>query len=87
MDVVTAYLYVPLDSNIYIKVPSGISVLNIHANHNIYCVKLVKLLYGLKQSGRMRYNRLKEFLLNKEGTLIVMFAHLCSLEDLLLNFA
>jgi hypothetical protein len=47
------------------KVPDGIPVPNMHANCNMYCVKLVKSLYNLKQSGRMWYNRLKEFLLNK----------------------
>jgi hypothetical protein len=65
MDVVTAYLYESLDSNIYMKVHNGIPVLNVHANHNMYCVMLVKLLYGSKQSGRMWYNQLKEFLVNK----------------------
>jgi hypothetical protein len=65
MDVVTAYLYESLDSDIYMKVSNGISVPNMNANHNMYCVKLIKSLYGLKQSGRMWYNRLKEFLLNK----------------------
>jgi hypothetical protein len=65
MDVVTAYLYGSLDSDIYMKVPDGILVLNMHAIHNMYCVKLVKSLYGLKQSGRMWYNRLKKFLINK----------------------
>jgi hypothetical protein len=53
MDAVTAYLYRPLDSDIYMKVPDGISVLNTNANRNMYYVKLVKSLYGLKQSGRM----------------------------------
>jgi hypothetical protein len=65
MDVVTAYLYGSLDSVIYMKVPNGIPVSNMHINYNMYCVKLVKSLCGLKQSGRMWYNRLKEFLLNK----------------------
>jgi hypothetical protein len=65
MDVVTAYLYGSLDSDIYMKVPDGVSVLNEDIGHTIYCVKLKKSLYGLEQSGRMWYNRLKEFLLNK----------------------
>jgi hypothetical protein len=62
MDIVTTYLYELLDSDIYMKVPDGISVSNMNATRNMYCVKLVK---SLKQSGRMWYNRLKEFLLNK----------------------
>jgi hypothetical protein len=64
MDVMIAYLYGPLDSDIYMKVPDGISVPNTNANRNMYCVKLVKTMYGLKQSERIFYNRLKEFLLN-----------------------
>jgi hypothetical protein len=64
MDVVTAYLYGPLDSYIYMKVPNGIFILNTHANY-MYYVKLVKSLYGLKQSRRMWYNRFKELLLNQ----------------------
>jgi hypothetical protein len=65
MDVVTAYLYGSLDSDIYMKVPDGISILNMNANRNMYCVKLIKSLYDLKQSVIMWYNQLKEFLLNK----------------------
>jgi hypothetical protein len=65
MDVVATYLYVSLDFDIYMNVSNGISILNVHTNHNMYCVKLIKLLYDLKQPGRMWYNRLKEFLLNK----------------------
>jgi hypothetical protein len=65
MDVVTTYLYVSLDSDIYMKVPDGISVPNTNANRNMYYVKVVKFLYGLKQSGRIWYSRVKKFLLNK----------------------
>jgi hypothetical protein len=42
------YLYGSLDLDIYMKVSDGISVPNMNANHNMYCVKLVKYLYGLK---------------------------------------
>lgn len=56
MEVVTAYLYGSLDSDIYMKVPDGISIQDPNTNHNMYCVKLNKSLYGLKQSRRMWYN-------------------------------
>jgi hypothetical protein len=56
MNVVTAYLYGSLDSNIYMKVPDGISVLNINANRNMCRVRHAKSLYGLKQSRRMWYS-------------------------------
>jgi hypothetical protein len=62
MDVVTAYLYGSLDYDIYMKVLDGIDIPNQKVNRNMYCVKLQKSLYGLKQSGRMWYNRLSEFL-------------------------
>jgi hypothetical protein len=65
MDVVIAYLYGSLDSDIYMKVPDGISVPDASAKRNMYCVKLNKSLYVLKQSGRMWYNRLSKFLLQK----------------------
>ena len=48
MDIVTAYLYGSLDSDIYMKVPDGISIPDQNANRNMYCVKLQKSLYGLK---------------------------------------
>ena len=64
MDVVTAYLYGSLDSEIYMKVPEGISIPDNKANRNMYCIKLQKSLYGLKQSGRMWYNHLSEFLIS-----------------------
>ena len=65
MDIVTAYLYGSLDSDIYMKVLNGISIPNQDTNHNMYCVKLKRSLYGLKQSGRMWYNRLSEYLVQK----------------------
>ncbi|KAA3471178.1 copia-type pol polyprotein-like [Gossypium australe] len=65
MDVVTAYLYDPLDNNIYMKLPEGFKlpeVINLCSQEH-YSIKLNRSLYGLKQSGRMRYNRLSEYLL------------------------
>ena len=53
MDVVSAFLYRSLDSDIYTKVPEGLDIPNKNHSRNMYCVKLQKSLYGLKQSGRM----------------------------------
>ena len=68
MDVVIAYLYESLDSDIYMKVSHGIPIPNPKASRATYCVKLNKSLYGLKQLGRTLYNWLSEFLLQKGYT-------------------
>ena len=66
MDVVTAYLYGPLDNEINMRVPEGIELKDKKGSREQHCIKLNKALYGLKQSGRMWYNRLSEYLV-KEG--------------------
>lgn len=66
MDVVTAYLYGSLDSDIYMKIPEGLKMIETSKPRDMYAIKLQRSLYGLKQSGRMWYNRLSEYLL-KEG--------------------
>jgi len=68
MDVVTAYLYGSLDSDIYMKIPEGFSLpdANSSGSREDYSIKLNKSLYGLKQFGRMWYNRLSEYLLKEE---------------------
>ena len=68
MDVVTAYLYGSLDTDIYMKVPDGFKMPEaLNSKPKELCaIKLQISLYGLKQSGRMWYNRLSEHL-TKEG--------------------
>ena len=54
MDVVTAYLYGSLDTDIYMRVPEGIKTPDPNnTNRNMYSVKLQRSLYGFKQSGGM----------------------------------
>ena len=66
MDVVTAYLYGSLQTNLYMKVPPGLERTSVPAplagKHR--GVKLQRALYGLKQSGRIWYQRLRDFLLS-----------------------
>jgi hypothetical protein len=85
MNVVTAYLYESQDLDIYMKVSDGISVPNANVESNMFCVKFNKLLYGLKQSRRMWYNRLEEFVL-KKATLIMMIILVSSFANPQLDF-
>ena len=68
MDVIITYLYGSMDNDIYMKILKGfkLSEANSTKPRNMYSIKLQQSLYGLKQSGRMWYNRLSEYL-QKEG--------------------
>jgi len=68
MDVVTAYLYGSLENEIYMKISKGFKILESYnsSSRELCSIKLQRSLYGLKQSGRIWYNRLSEYLL-KEG--------------------
>ncbi|KAL0546825.1 hypothetical protein IC582_016743 [Cucumis melo] len=67
-DVVTAYLYGSFENEIYMKISEGFKMPeSYNSNYRELClIKLQRSLYELKQSGRMWYNRLSEYLL-KEG--------------------
>ena len=68
MDVITAYLYGSIDSDIHTKIPEGFKLPEAVSTkpRSMFSIKLQRSLYGLKQSGRMWYNGLSEYLL-KEG--------------------
>ena len=68
MDVITTYLYRYIDNYIYMKIPEGFKLPEANSTkpRSMYSIKLQWSLYGLKQSGRMWYNHLSEYLL-KEG--------------------
>ena len=68
MDVIIAYLYGSIDNDIHMKIPEGFKLPEAVSTkpRSMLSIKLQRSLYGLKQSGRMWYNRLSEYLL-KEG--------------------
>ena len=65
LDVVTAYLYSPLDAQLYIRPPPEFldQAPPEDTNGNYSGLRLQKELYGLKQVGRMWYKHLRDFLL------------------------
>ena len=68
MNIITTYLYGSMDNDIYMKILKGFKLpkANCKKPRSMNSIKLQQSLYGLKQSGRMWYNRLSEYLL-KEG--------------------
>jgi hypothetical protein len=68
LDVVTAYLYGPLDADIHIRPPPDFLKADpFEDTPGSYSgLKLQKALYGLKQAGRMWYQHLREFLLHHD---------------------
>jgi hypothetical protein len=68
LDVVTAYLYGPLDADIHIQIPPGFLKADPSedTSGSYSSLKLQKALYGLKQAGRMWYQHLREFLLHHD---------------------
>ena len=54
MDVVTTYIYGDLDSEIYMKMPDGLTLpkSNDSKPRSAFTIRLKRLLYGLKQFGR-----------------------------------
>ena len=67
MDVVTNYLYGSIDTNVYMKISEGFKLPEVMNSKpwSMYSIKLQRYLYGLKQSGRMWYNRLNQYLLKE----------------------
>ena len=55
MDVMTTYLYILFDTDTYMKIPEGLKLpKSCKVSSREHCsIKLTKLLYSLKQSGRI----------------------------------
>jgi len=57
VDVVTTYWYGSLDSGIHMRILEGLKIPGPNQNRNMFSVRMQRLLYGLRQSGRMWFNR------------------------------
>ena len=67
MDVITTYLYGYIDTHVYMKILEEFKLPKVMNSkpQSIYSIKLQRSLYGLKQYGRMWYNRLSQYLLKE----------------------
>ena len=68
MDVVKAFLYGSLYSDIYMKIPKRFKMLEVYnsTSREMYSIKLQRFLFGIKYSRHMWCNRLSKYL-SKEG--------------------
>ena len=68
IDVVIAYLYGLLDFDIHMKIPKGFKMPEAYIPYNLFLTKLQRSLYWLKQSDRMWYKCLNEYLIKERYT-------------------
>ena len=70
LDVVTAYLHGPLETELFIKPPPLFSEVSFPSSHpgHFSGLKLHKALYSLKQAKRLWYQHLRDFLLDQNFT-------------------
>ncbi|MBW0478484.1 hypothetical protein O181_018199 [Austropuccinia psidii MF-1] len=61
VDVKSAFLNAPLTKDVYLSIPQGLE-----ADRQLYCLKLTKAIYGLKQAPLAWYENLKDWLVKSE---------------------
>ena len=65
INVVMAYLYGSLDFDIHMKIPEAYKMPEAYTPCNLFSTKVQRSLYGLKQSDRMWYKCLNEYLMKE----------------------
>ena len=81
LDVMTAYLHGPLETQLFLKPPPSFSKVPLPPPRpgQFSGLRLYKALYGLRQAGRLWYQHLRDFLLDQnltnDTTLLCVFAH------------
>ena len=65
LDYVAAYPQAPVERELYMKIPAGITLR--HGRHEDYILKLHKNVYGQKQAGRVWFEYLRDKLSKEVG--------------------